>query len=169
MDMTALRSKFTEVIKKYRYVILVVLLGIGLMAIPDGRNNTDVSTNSENTATQETIDRSAALEQILSRIEGAGKVEVLLSYAAGEKTVYQTDEDITTTSDANTVRRETVILSDGDRNELPLVQQVMGPEFLGAVVVCQGADQPSVRLAIVDAVSKATGLGADRITVLKMK
>jgi hypothetical protein len=40
---------------------------------------------------------------------------------------------------------------------------------MGAVIVCQGADKPVVRLAIVEAVADATGLSTDTITVLKMK
>lgn len=38
----------------------------------------------------------------------------------------------------------------------------------GAVVVCEGADQAAVRLAILRAVNAYTGFGSDRITVLKM-
>jgi len=40
---------------------------------------------------------------------------------------------------------------------------------VGAVVVCQGADLAQVRLAVTNAVSSYTGLGCDKITVLKMK
>ena len=39
----------------------------------------------------------------------------------------------------------------------------------GAVVVCQGADQPSVRLDVTNAVAAYTGLGSDKISVIKMK
>ena len=39
----------------------------------------------------------------------------------------------------------------------------------GAVVVCDGADSASVTLEIVRAVSAYTGLGSNRIIVLKMK
>ena len=39
----------------------------------------------------------------------------------------------------------------------------------GAVVVCDGADSASVTLEIVNAVSAYTGLGSNRIIVLKMK
>jgi hypothetical protein len=39
----------------------------------------------------------------------------------------------------------------------------------GAVVVCQGADSASVRLAIAQAVRCYTGLGADRIEIFKME
>ncbi len=40
--------------------------------------------------------------------------------------------------------------------------------FTGAVVVCRGADDPAVRLRIVEAVSAFTGLGTNRIVVQKM-
>ena len=39
----------------------------------------------------------------------------------------------------------------------------------GAVVVCQGADLPSVRLDVTNAVAAYTGLGSDKISVIKMK
>ena len=39
----------------------------------------------------------------------------------------------------------------------------------GAVVVCDGADAPSVRLYVTNAVMSYTGLGSDRISVVKMK
>ena len=39
----------------------------------------------------------------------------------------------------------------------------------GAVVVCQGADQPAVRLDVTNAVAAYTGLGSDKISVIKMK
>ena len=39
----------------------------------------------------------------------------------------------------------------------------------GAVVVCQGADHPQVRLNVTNAVAVYTGLGSDKITVMKMK
>ena len=60
-------------------------------------------------------------------------------------------------------------VTDGQRNETGLVRQVNPPSYLGAVVVCQGGDDPRVQLDIVNAVSRITGLGADRISVLKMK
>ena len=39
----------------------------------------------------------------------------------------------------------------------------------GAVVVCPGADSAAVRLKITRAVSAYTGLGSDRIIILKSK
>jgi len=69
-----------------------------------------------------------------------------------------------------TITRITTITVTGtNRNEEGLIKQINPPTYLGAIIICQGADSASVRLAIVDAVSKLTGLGADSIAVLKMK
>ena len=43
------------------------------------------------------------------------------------------------------------------------------PVFRGAVVLCDGADDASVRLSVTQAVSTVCGIGADKVTVLKMK
>ena len=39
----------------------------------------------------------------------------------------------------------------------------------GAVVVCTGGDNPTARYLVTNAVSAYTGLGSDKITVMKMK
>ena len=51
----------------------------------------------------------------------------------------------------------------------PSVEQVLPPEYLGALVVAEGADNAAVRLELLRAVAGLTGLGTDRITVAKMK
>ena len=166
MDMTAIGAKIVEFIKKYRYVILVLVIGIGLMALPD-REETQQEPTTATVVSNSQTDQAEALTQILSQIRGAGKVKVLLTVAAGERTVYQTDQDTSTGS--GSVRCETVIVTNADRAQQGLVQQIVAPENRGAIVVCQGADDPNVRLAIVEAVANATGLGTNRISVLKMK
>ena len=50
-----------------------------------------------------------------------------------------------------------------------MITQVIPASYMGAIVVCQGGDRPSVKLAIVKAVSDVTGLTSDKISVLKMK
>ena len=171
MDWVDVGSRAKEFLKKYRYVALVLLAGIFLMVLPEGEEKQETQTQAE--SVQETTaaqpDLQEALSEILSKIQGAGKVQVLLTQAAGEEIVYQTDEDISTDSDSSNVRRETVILSGTDRSESGLIQQVIPPVYQGAIVLCQGADNASIKLAIVEAVSNATGLTFDKITVLKMK
>ena len=164
MDLVTLRSRGKELVKKYRYVILVVLAGLFLMALPDGKN-TEAQPEPTAPETEARQELQAALEDILGQIHGAGRVRVLLTKREGERTVYQTDEDFTSSGE----RQDTVLLNGADRTQTGLVRQVNPPTYLGAIIVCQGADSASVRLAIVQAVGSVTGLSTDKITVLKMK
>jgi stage III sporulation protein AG len=147
---------------------LILLIGLLLMVLPGKREDKEKMV-SESIVSDAKADPSKELAQILGRIQGVGKVEVLLTVKVGETTIYQTDEDISTSENGSTVRKETVIITGADRQQQALVTQILSPEYLGAVIVCQGGDSTQVRLAVVEAVSKATGLGADKITVLKMK
>lgn len=168
MDFTIIKSKLRGWIRKYRYVAIVLTIGIVFMLWPTDSKE-DIVPPKEQVDYSDRLDITTdALKGILMQIKGVGKVEVLLTYAAGERTVYHANERNSSTENSQSKDSETVLITNGNRNEEALVEQVLAPEFLGAVIVCQGAEDPSVRLAISDAVSKATGLGADRISVLSM-
>lgn len=164
------RTKITEIIRKNRYWILVLALGILLMMLPERNRetNNEVSVPEEET-TETGIDIQRSLEDILAQIDGAGAVRVLLTIAQGSNTIYQTDENTTAGGETSSVNVQTVLVTGQDRAQTALIRQVNPPVYLGAIVVCQGGGDPTVRLAIVEAVSSVTGLGADKITVLKMK
>lgn len=167
MDWLTLRGKARLWLKEYRYVILVLVLGIVLMLLPQGKTAAKEE-RAEQVPLETEPEKSLQerLELLLSMVQGAGKVRVLLTEATGERVIYQTNGE---ENSQNTRRTETVILSDSARTESGLVQQLIPPTYRGAVILCQGADSAAVRLALVEAVSNATGLTSDRITVLKMK
>ena len=161
MDIATLRQKSTEWIGKYKFVILILLVGVGLMLIPTGtRKDEPVESVTEQVNQQQIL--TEELEEILTNIQGAGRVQVMLTMRAGEQIIYQTD---TPTAD----RQDTVIVTGEDRAQDGLVQQIIAPTYRGAIILCQGADSASVCLAITDAVSKVTGLDSSQISVLKMK
>lgn len=169
MDRRELIGKITEYLKKYRIAILVLLAGILLMSLPERTKKEAVPSLPEETVSETPDTLQNSLEKILCQIEGAGKVQVLLTEAEGQKTLYQTDNDTDVTDDARRQQQKTVIITDANREEAGLIRQINPPTYLGAVVLCQGADRAAVRLAIVEAVASATGLTSDKITVLKMK
>ena len=156
-----LLKKLAAGVSKYRFAALILILGLVLMLLPLGDSGSEGQEMESTQAAQQTLTLAEELEQILSRIEGVGAVEVMLTVAAGETSIYQYDE--------NGSGRDTVIITDAGRGESGLIQQVNPPVYRGAVVVCQGADSAAVRLDIVQAVSNLTGISSDRITVLKMK
>lgn len=168
MEIAALKGKLVSIAQKYKYAIVIVLIGLALIMLPLKDTSSDV-VKSEIVKEEKVISTAEELEEILSKVHNAGEVKVLLSIESGEMTVYQTDDDISNSEDNSTTQINTVLITGVDRDEHGLVRQVIPPVYKGAIVVCQGADDPKVRLAIVDAVATVTGLGADRISVLKMK
>lgn len=166
MDWVKLSKHASTIFEKYKFVLLIVALGIVFMMLPTGDGD-EILKNSEPVSVQASS-ITDELCTILGQIQGVGKVRVMITEQTGAETVYQVDEDRTEGSDTNSVRRETVILS-GNGAESGLIQTVTPPTYLGAIIVCQGADSPAVRLAVIDAVSAVTGISTDRISVLKMK
>lgn len=169
MEIIQFWKKIPDFWNKYKYVILILVAGLVMMLLPDFSSDEKDAQKQPQAAVQPKKTEEEKLAAILSQIEGAGDVHVMLSYARGEETVYQTDTDNSSGESNTSTRLESVIINAEDRTETGLVRQVIPAVYQGAVVVCQGGDNPGVRLAIVEAVSDITGLGSDKISVLKMK
>ena len=169
MELKVNLKKVTDKLHKFRYPILIVLIGLVLMRFPVSGEKTEHAAVPEQTTSTEDLKMEENLSRILGRIQGAGDVYVMLTTTRGEEIIYQTDQDISKGTDTVTQKSDTVTVVDASRNETGLVRQINSPVYLGAIVVCSGADDPTVRLSIVEAVSKVTGIGANKISVLKMK
>lgn len=169
MDIKNIVDKTTGLFKKYRYAALVLAIGLILMSIPGSNKNRTASEQQPETVIHAQPSVSEQLQSILCHIDGAGKVEVMLTIQTGEEKIFQTNQDISTSGESNTSRIDTVILTDTDRNQSGMIKQINPAIYKGAIIVCQGAESPAVKLAIMDAVSKITGLRADQICILKMK
>ena len=163
MEIIPPKQRINALLGKYKYPVLILLVGLGLMLLPSGNEAQPQETPAETAPV--TDDLEAELEAILSQIDGAGRVRVLLTEEAGREHLYQTDSDVR--SDSRT--DDTVLVEDASNSETGLIRQTLEPKYRGAVILCQGADSPGVKLAIVEAVRCVTGLGADAISVLKMK
>jgi len=166
MDQRLNKEDILRYLKKYRYAAVIVLVGILLMCMPQEENTVPVE-HTEKVIREKTLQDD--ISRILSQVEGAGNVEVLLTQKQGEEILYQTDEQ-RTRSDANQSQDlQTVLVDSADRQKTGLIRQINPPIFQGAIIVSQGAGSATVRLALVEAVMGATGLPASSITVLKMK
>lgn len=162
-------------LKKYKYAVLVLLLGVVLLLIP--HSNSAEDTSETKTQEPESTDSAYAaqlekrLSEVLGQIDGVGRVEVMLTLQRGSQTEYQTDIQTSTNGETQqkSEERKTVILSEGSAYDKAAIAAVEYPQFLGALIVCQGADLPTVRLELISAVSALTGLRSDQITVVKMK
>lgn len=163
-----IRRRAAALVKKYRAACVIFLVGLALALLPVKKTASDAA----QPAAQQTFDLESAqtqMESILSQIDGAGRVELLLTLRTGEQTVYQTDTRAVTNQSGTTQESETVLQQTGSAQRSPVVQQIVFPEYQGALVLCEGADRAGVRLAVIEAVSSLTGLGSNKIAVVKLK
>ena len=151
---------------KFRYALLVLLAGAALMLLPSKGSGSAGTVTQPSEPSVQTGDVEKQLAALLAKVEGAGHVEVMLSLDYGAESFYQTDERKTGT---DTYERETVFAQTGSAAHTPVVTRTREPVYKGAIIVCEGANRASVELAIVRAVSRLTGLGSDKISVMKMK
>ncbi len=136
----------------------------------------NVSLNEESYA--ESLER--RLQNKLSKIEGAGRGEVMITLENyGESVVEKDNADSTsrrvqegaegrnTTEETREVHMETVY-QDADRGKEPFVGSEKTPKIAGVLVVAQGADKTAVKQNISDAVMALFQIDVNRIKVVKM-
>lgn len=162
-------EKLTDFMKRYKFVFIVIAAGIILLSIPT-ETQQEKTTETQGVAGGEEDFSVAALEEelceILSKIEGAGEVSVMLTVRSGMERIFATDRDSTETDEEYELREEVVVISTDNGEEVVLIGQNY-PTFQGALVVCPGGDDPKVQLALTKALSALTGLSSNRITVCK--
>lgn len=170
-------SAIISALKKYKYALLVLFLGMTLLLLPGGKEQ-ELALAPGDPPTSFPVDDYAQdmetrLSQILSQIEGVGEVQVLLTLQRSEQFHYlydtqlrQETDDSGSTSDET---KKTVIISSGSAYDEAMVTRKDYPIFQGALIVCQGGGEPQVKLNLVRAVSALTNLSSDKITILEMK
>ena len=167
---TEVLGRFRTLWEKGKFALPVLGLGVLLLLWPSGAGETKSTTSQETTAGETMTQQQKEMERILARIEGAGELHLMLTLESdGERTLAEdTEETLGGSQDApeSQSRRETVVLSVSGGEEV-VVTRRESPVYRGALVVCQGADRAEVKLAVTQAVAALTGLGADRITVVK--
>lgn len=122
-----------------------------------------------------------SLEDILSKISGVGKVEVLVTYSETSEVVamYNEKQTASNTEETDTnggVRKieetdtnKEIIYEEKNGQKTPITQKVVMPKIEGAIITAEGAGNVNVKTNIIQAVSAATGLSTYRIQVFKME
>jgi stage III sporulation protein AG len=177
---TEAAAKIWEKIKKNKYVVAVLLIGVILIAIPTSLPTEKKEAAAENNGDLEFSlrDQEARIAAALSKIEGAGTVSVVLTLKSGTEQVLAVDEKVSGSESSgegekeeNSIERSTstVIIQAGGSTESPITLKYIYPEYLGALVIAEGADNAAVKLQLIKAVAGLTGLGTNKIIVTKMK
>lgn len=158
-------KKLMPLVKRYKLVLLVLAAGLLLLIWPQSESGTDpVSGGGE----EESFDVEALerrMEEALSRIKGVGEVSVILTVESGMERVLATDTERREGDGEWEETTAAVIVSTGSSAEEVVVQSSLYPVFRGALVVCDGGEDPQIKLLVTQAVAALTGLGTDKIAV----
>lgn len=166
MKLGSAGEKLKAWVGKYKLALLVLAVGVVLLAWPTGEGKTAASVPSAAQVSGTAFDPEEVerkLERTLAKIDGAGEVTVALTVEGGVERQYAVDQ----TRDGDGEQTRTVVISTGSGTEEAVSVGERWPAFQGALVVCQGGDDPEVRLLVTQAVRALTGLGADKVTVCK--
>lgn len=159
-------ERWKAVLERYRYALLVVVVGALLLLLPTGGTQPAAEERQTDRETFFQLEELEELEEKLARtlssIHGAGETEVMLTLKSGSRQVLAQDTQSRGEGERSV---STVTLGRGSGSQEVVPLQTVAPQFRGALVVCAGGDDPGVRLQVIRAVSALTGLGSDCITV----
>lgn len=160
----ALWKKFKG-IKNYEIILALVIIAIAVIIY-----SIVSAAGTKQTATES--DPEERLEQILSEVEGAGAVEVMITYAGTGSKIAATETDTKTTStDAGGTKTTTVTTTTSPvmQGSEVLILGEKEPEVVGVLVVAEGADDVKVRLRLRDAVATVLGIKSSAIQILSRR
>lgn len=148
--------------KNNRIICIILIIGVVLMLISGiDREKTEESVN-----TQSAYDEEERLEKILSDIDGAGEVSVMITYySTAEKDIaYETKTNsvgLDSRSEESEDRK--AVMTDGE----PMVLKEVYPKAKGVIVTADGGDSAYVRQAISEAVTAVMDVPAHRVVIYK--
>ena len=164
-------NKLSEKLGQNRHtkmLALIFIVGIILLLFPTERSDQKTVVEEDPLLTYR-AETEARLSQILSRVKGVGKAEVMITFADSGQTFFAEDTEEQRKGEQTDFSAFPVLKNDGSGTESPLVTKKVTPEISGVLVVAQGAGQPQVKTEIIHAVRALLGVKAHRIEVLEKK
>ncbi len=170
--------------KKIRIIVTIGILGIALILLselfaPKTKTINEVGTpDSSLSASNEKLEQQ--VYALVTSIDGVGQAKVMVTldtsveyvYAKEQKTDTDVTRDISEDGKAKTSQKdkteENYIFVDGSDGKQALLATERAPRVKGVVVVCEGGDDKLVQSRIIDAVTTAFDIGANRVCVTRM-
>jgi len=112
------------------------------------------------------------LSEILKRIDGISDPFVMITLGASSEYIYATKQSIKESSSKDggviqrDVQRELILYEDEKKAKSPILVKEIKPEIKGVAIICKGISGEDMRLKIINLVSAALGLPADKIYVI---
>ena len=175
-----------------RLWLLIVAGLVLLIASFDGKEEhktqTQINTQNEEKQSEEQQlntyieNMETRLTNVLSQVDGIGKVQVMITAKATQEkvvlkdapykktTVKEEDSTGATRESKETTSEEgTILEKQQDGSESPYITKELQPEIEGVVVIAEGAAQKQIEAEINDAVVALFSVPSHKIKVMKMK
>lgn len=172
-------------IKNIEIVIAVLLIAVMLLiyfgSTSSGTSKTQKQNNVNNIlytdAESYVNDLETRIEETLSKINGAGRVSVVITLSSSSELIIAKDVEQTThtesvTKNGVTTKTEEIvviekpILVDGGSGDEPLVLLEVMPKIAGVVVVAEGANDVNVKLNLLKAIQALLTVPSGSIEIL---
>ncbi|MGI6161359.1 MAG: hypothetical protein ACOYJD_04945 [Christensenellales bacterium] len=177
-------KKLTEAFKTKKGIQLVaaaiiVVVIIALYLSPTGKEPA-ADSNDGQAAAAVTPNDEERLIRVLSKISGAGKVDVMITYENSGEIIPAMSSDVTTSenneinqqgSKSSTTQSEAgqpATYSSGSGNQ-PIVITEIAPKARGVIVVAEGAEDMAVRIELIKAVSTVMDIPVSAVEVFVME
>jgi stage III sporulation protein AG len=174
-----------ETKKKIQYMAILLLIVV-ILAIYFATAGGNAKKQQDNGATgaAPAVDTSGntmeeQLKRTLSQIDGAGRVEVMITYESSSEivpaisvdkqtsTTTQSGDSGTSTTNTENTQSEVVTIGGSNGNSALVIKE-NSPEIRGVIVVAQGADDIFVKLNLLKAVQTLLKVSPDQVDVYKM-
>ncbi len=176
------KKKFQRLINsKYKYVVLIGIIGILLIFLSTTNAKKEnikkqKTEKLEKQNSEEYINHlETKLNNIISKIEGVGRSEVLITMENGIENIYANSEKKATNSNENVsgkmstrndIQKDVVVIDTHEGKQALVVTQ-KEPTIKGVLIVCDGADNISVVEKVTNAVSRSLNIKKNRLSVVK--
>ena len=166
--------------KKNKVLIIVIIIAILVLAFGNfgGENKNSQKTVTEKESSLQIEDyiaeNESRLEKILTAVQGAGRVKVMITVSEKSEKVVATDKKSQTKQEVekensvrDSVQESTTVIYGSGTEEKPFVIKEKLPAISGVVVAATGAGDEGVKLELYEAVKALYGLSGHRIKIVK--
>ena len=170
-----IKQKITEN-KKLSLIIFIGILGIILIFVSEvydsneNNKNDNIQSNEQSVISDKEYiaNLETKLTDIISSVDNAGEVKVMVTLSCLEEKVYAVNEDIKN-DEKSSVYSKSYLIVDNKSSKEGVVLKVLEPKIQGVAVVCTGGDNLKVVSDITNLITSALGIGSNRVSVAKMK
>ena len=155
--------------KKALLILFVGIAGMLLIVLSEiSEDRSSESTSAQQQYMYDTHYEKEELEELISRVEGAGRTSVMITYECSKENVYAQNITESDEEKGNKKSGEHIIVDSGD-DENGLIVKEIYPRVSGVAVVCQGGDNPTVKNEITMLIRAVYDIGSNKICITKME